>query len=53
MPARVFDGAETDKLRGKLARFLGDAVTIDFELVDYIQPEASGKIRNVVSLVKR
>jgi hypothetical protein len=28
-------------------------VTIDFKLVDYIQPEASGKIRNVVSLVKQ
>ncbi len=53
VPARAFNGAETNELRGKLARFLGDAVTIDFELVDHIQPEPSGKIRNVVSLVKR
>jgi phenylacetate-CoA ligase len=52
VPTGLFDGAETDELRGKLARFLGDAVTIDFELVDHIQPEPSGKIRNVVSLVK-
>ena len=53
VPARAFNGAETAELRGKLARFLGDAVQIDFELVDHIQPEPSGKIRNVVSLVKR
>jgi phenylacetate-CoA ligase len=52
VPASTFDGAETSDLRGKLARFLGDAVKIDFELVDHIQPEPSGKIRNVVSLVK-
>jgi phenylacetate-CoA ligase len=52
VPARTFDGAETDELRGKLARFLGAAVRIDFELVDHIQPEPSGKIRNVVSLVR-
>jgi phenylacetate-CoA ligase len=52
VPTGTFNGAETDELRGKLARFLGDAVTIDFELVDHIQPEPSGKIRNVVSLVK-
>jgi phenylacetate-CoA ligase len=51
VPARTFDGAETDELRGKLARFLGATVRIDFELVDHIQPEPSGKIRNVVSLV--
>ena len=43
---------EADELRGKLARFLGNTVTIDFELVEHIQPEPSGKIRNVVSLVK-
>jgi phenylacetate-CoA ligase len=53
VPARKFNGAETNELRGKLARFLGDAVKIDFELVDHIKPEPSGKIRNVVSLVKR
>jgi phenylacetate-CoA ligase len=53
VPARNFNGAETNELRGKLARFLGDAVKIDFELVDQIKPEPSGKIRNVVSLVKR
>jgi len=53
VPAQKFNGAETNELRGKLARFLGDAVKIDFELVDHIQPEPSGKIRNVVSLVKR
>jgi phenylacetate-CoA ligase len=52
VPARQFNGTETDELRGKLARFLGDAVKIDFEVVDHIQPEPSGKIRNVVSLVK-
>jgi len=52
VPASTFNGAETDELRGKLARFLGEAVTIDFELVDHIAPEPSGKIRNVVSLVK-
>ena len=52
VPARTFNGVETDELRGKLARFLGAAVKIDFELVDHIQPEPSGKIRNVVSLVK-
>lgn len=52
VPARQFNGAETNELRGKLARFLGDAVKIDFELVDHIQPEPSGKIRNIVSLVK-
>jgi len=52
VPARAFNGAETDELRVKLARFLGDAVKIEFELVDHIQPEPSGKIRNVVSLVK-
>lgn len=52
VPTGTFNGAETDELRGKLARFLGDAVTIHFELVDHIQPEPSGKIRNVVSLVK-
>ena len=39
VPTGLFNGAETDELRGKLARFLGDAVTIDFELVDHIQPE--------------
>jgi len=53
VPAHKFNGAETNELRGKLARFLGDAVKIEFELVDHIQPEPSGKIRNVVSLVKR
>jgi phenylacetate-CoA ligase len=53
VPAHKFNGAETNELRGKLARFLGDAVKIDFELVDHIQPEPSGKIRNVVSLVKQ
>ncbi|HVM60884.1 MAG TPA: hypothetical protein VMV72_08455 [Verrucomicrobiae bacterium] len=53
VPARAFDGAETDELRGKLARFLGDSVQIDFEMVDHLAPEPSGKIRNVVSLVKR
>jgi phenylacetate-CoA ligase len=52
VPVGAFNGAETDELRGKLTRFLGDAVTIDFELVEHIQPEPSGKIRNVVSLVK-
>jgi len=52
VPAGEFNGAETDELRGKLARFLGDGVTINFELVEHIQPEPSGKIRNVVSLVK-
>jgi len=53
VPARKFNGTETNELRGKLARFLGDAVKIDFELVDQIKPEPSGKIRNVVSLVKQ
>ena len=52
VPARTFNGAEADELRGKLARFLGTAVSIDIELVDDIQCEPSGKIRNVVSLVK-
>jgi phenylacetate-coenzyme A ligase PaaK-like adenylate-forming protein len=53
VPSGKFNGAETNELRGKLVRFLGDAVKIDFELVDQIKPEPSGKIRNVVSLVKR
>ena len=53
VPATTFNGAETNELRGKLARFLGDAVRIEFELVDHIRPEASGKIRNVVSLIKK
>ena len=53
VPARAFNGAEEDELRGKLTRFLGKGVRIDFELVEHIQPEPSGKIRNVVSQVKR
>jgi phenylacetate-CoA ligase len=47
------DDAELAGLRTKLCRFLGDGVKIDFEFPDRIAPESSGKIRNVVSQVKR
>ena len=39
-------------LRQKLNRFLGERVAIEFEFVEEIKPEPSGKIRNVISLVK-
>jgi phenylacetate-CoA ligase len=51
--AREPDAAEQTSLRQKLSRFLGDRVAIDFQLVDEIKPEPSGKIRNVISLVKK
>jgi phenylacetate-CoA ligase len=51
--ARELNEAELVGLRQKLNHFLGDRVAIEFEFVEEIKPEASGKIRNVVSLVKR
>jgi phenylacetate-CoA ligase len=51
--ARELTDAELAGLREKLNRFLGERVTIEFEFVEEIKPELSGKIRNVVSLVKR
>jgi phenylacetate-CoA ligase len=50
--AQELSGSDLDGLRRKLNRFLGERVAIDFEFVDHIQPEPSGKIRNVISLVK-
>jgi phenylacetate-CoA ligase len=50
--ARELSDAELTGLRQKLSRFLGERVEIDIVFVDEIKPEPSGKIRNVVSLVK-
>lgn len=50
--ARELNEAELGGLRQKLKRFLGNDVAVDFEFVEEIKPEASGKIRNVMSLVK-
>lgn len=50
---RPLTDAELQQLRIKLTRFLGDTVRVDFEFVNEIKPEPSGKIRNVVSQVKR
>jgi phenylacetate-CoA ligase len=46
---REFHDSERQLLRDKLRRLLGDHVRIEIELVDEIQPEPSGKVRNVVS----
>ena len=51
--ARELTDTDLAGLRQKLERFLGERVTIEFEFVEEIKPEPSGKIRNVVSLVKR
>ena len=53
VPAQPFDKGELEGLRQKLARFLGEKVKIELDFVDAIKPEPSGKIRNVISLVKR
>jgi hypothetical protein len=51
--ARPLTDADLTGLRQKLSRFLGANVKLDFEFVERIAPEPSGKIRNVISLVKR
>ena len=51
--ARELTEVELAGLREKLKRFLGERVAIEFEFVEEIKPEPSGKIRNVVSLVKK
>jgi phenylacetate-CoA ligase len=51
--ARELNDAELNGVRQKLNRFLGDRVVIEFEFVEEIKPEPSGKIRNVISMVKR
>jgi phenylacetate-CoA ligase len=51
--ARELSDDELAGLRQKLGRFLGERVAIGFEFVEEIKPESSGKIRNVVSLVKK
>jgi len=53
VPARELTESELASLRQKLNRFLGERVSIEFQFVDTIKPEPSGKIRNVISLVKR
>jgi hypothetical protein len=42
-----------DGLRQKLHRFLGERVAIGFEFPDRIAPEPSGKVRNIISQVRR
>jgi len=44
--------AEFDRLRVELTRFLGERVRLEFAFVDVISPEPSGKLRNVISLVR-
>ena len=51
--ARPLTDGELSELREKLGRFLGAAVRLDFSFVDEITPEATGKIRNIISLVNR
>ncbi len=51
--ARELSDDELAGLRQKLNRFLGERVAIEFEFVEEIKPEPSGKIRNVISLVKK
>lgn len=53
VPARELSDGELTGLRQKLRRFLGDRVAVELTVVNEIQPEPSGKVRNVVSLVKR
>jgi phenylacetate-CoA ligase len=50
--ARELTDADVAGLRQKLNRFLGERVAIEFEFVEGIKPEPSGKIRNVISLVR-
>ena len=49
--ARELTDTDLAGLRQKLNRFLGEQVAIQFEFVEGIKPEPSGKIRNVISLV--
>jgi len=50
---REFTDDEFRLLREKLGRLLGERVAIEFEFVSEIQPEPSGKVRNVVSPLSR
>ena len=50
--ARELTDTDLAGLRQKLNRFLGECVAIEFEFIEEIKPEPSGKIRNVISLVK-
>lgn len=52
VPSRELTKDDLEGLHKKLARFLGERVVIEFEMVDEIKPEPSGKIRNIISLVK-
>ena len=49
---RPLASADLDRLRIELTRFLGDQVRLQFDYVADIPPEPSGKLRNVISLVR-
>jgi phenylacetate-CoA ligase len=50
---REMNASERQLLDDKLRRLLGDRVRIEIEFVDEIQPERSGKVRNVISPLSR
>ncbi|MSR65477.1 MAG: phenylacetate--CoA ligase family protein [Verrucomicrobiae bacterium] len=50
---REFTSEEVEHLRQKMRRVLGDRVSFEIEFVKEIQPERSGKVRNVISPVSR